>query len=138
MTKILQKLRLPKQQRVILDFINNNPHAVNYDFSENGRFAWHTVSITNKQFALSATLQESKDRRTLFPTDVISYNFECVGYQNCTVADCFLKNQSGKIKDELAHWEDEQRAKFAYRVFHKMLDNYTKERNKPFMPCNVR
>ena len=121
---IFQKIFLPRQQRVILDFIDKNWEAVQYTrVKEPGSFITHTVFIEAENMILSASLQKDV---YLHPSMIhaivasnVSYSLQCT--KPCCNDECALQ-QTPVIKT--ASVNDKKQARFPLRVYNTMLSCY--------------
>ena len=129
MTNIFQKWFLPKEHWMILDIIDKNAADIKYCAINNDAYKWYTLSLTTKEFLLTASLR--KDLHDEKPFSHASYTLHCLNAHQCKYIDCTMHNKKHEIEREAFSYETSQCAKFTFRVYNKMLNHYVKRHGCP-------
>lgn len=141
MANIFQKIFLPQYQYMILDFIDRNRKSITYSSSTGQHRVWHNLYTKSDNFTLSATLV--KNRKNPDAPAFVNYSFYCLKHEQCD-KECCLKCNNGELRGDFADYDQSEYcnksddAKFAFRVYSKMLNNYLKNTNKCGLSCHAR
>ena len=141
MANIFQKMFLPRYQWMVLDFVDKNRKSIKYEYTENDFYTWRTLRAEYDGFSLNTTLKKNKENPDA--PAFVSYSFVCTRHKSCD-KDCNLKNNGGELNGKFADYEQSQycerseEANFAFRLYNKMFNYYSRENNKHCIACHAR